>query len=79
MRRVGFAGLGRMGAPMAANVVVAGFEVALWNRTIETAERLGRETGAAVSSTPWFASPTWNRRFRPTIYTALSVSGGCRR
>ncbi len=33
MTRVGFAGLGTMGAAMAANVVRAGFETSAWNRT----------------------------------------------
>src|SRR5919108_4456021 len=33
IRRVGFAGLGTMGAAMAANLVRGGFEVAVWNRT----------------------------------------------
>ena len=52
MTRVGFAGLGRIGAPMATNLAAAGFEVLLWNRTIETAERLAREIDATVCSTP---------------------------
>jgi 3-hydroxyisobutyrate dehydrogenase-like beta-hydroxyacid dehydrogenase len=52
MTRVGLAGLGRMGAPMATNLAAAGFEVVLWNRTIETAERLAREIDATVCSTP---------------------------
>ena len=30
---VGFIGLGRMGRPMAANLVAAGFSVRVWNRT----------------------------------------------
>jgi 3-hydroxyisobutyrate dehydrogenase len=33
VRRVGFAGLGTMGAAMAANLVRGGFEVAVWNRS----------------------------------------------
>ena len=33
MTRVGFVGLGTMGAAMAANVVRAGFETSAWNRT----------------------------------------------
>lgn len=50
--RVGFAGLGRMGALMVPNLVDAGFDVAVWNRTTANAERCGRATGAAVSPTP---------------------------
>ena len=37
--RVGFVGLGTMGAAMAANVARAGFEVTAWNRTAGRAER----------------------------------------
>lgn len=33
MDEVGFIGLGRMGRPMAANLVAAGFKVRVWNRT----------------------------------------------
>ncbi len=33
METVGFIGLGRMGRPMAANLVAAGFTVRVWNRT----------------------------------------------
>ncbi len=51
MTRVGFAGLGRMGTPMARNVLRAGFELTVYNRTQERAEPLERE-GAAVAETP---------------------------
>lgn len=50
--RVGVAGLGRMGAPMARNLVAAGHDVALWNRTAMHAERLARDLGAAVAPSP---------------------------
>jgi len=33
MDRVGFIGLGTMGAAMAANIVRAGFPLTVWNRT----------------------------------------------
>ena len=52
MTRVGFAGLGRMGAPMASNLARAGFELALWNRSIATAEQLAAATNAEVRATP---------------------------
>ncbi len=52
MTHVGFAGVGRMGAPMATNLAAAGFDVLLWNRTTATAEHLGREIAAVVCSTP---------------------------
>jgi 3-hydroxyisobutyrate dehydrogenase-like beta-hydroxyacid dehydrogenase len=52
-RRVGFAGLGIMGAPMAANLVRAGLEVAVYTRTREKAERFAAEhDGARAAATP---------------------------
>ena len=50
--RVGFCGLGIMGAPMAANLLRAGFEVSLYNRTREKAERFASEHGARAAATP---------------------------
>jgi 3-hydroxyisobutyrate dehydrogenase-like beta-hydroxyacid dehydrogenase len=50
--RVGFAGLGRMGVRMAANLAAAGHEVTVWNRSPGKAEALARETGCAVAPTP---------------------------
>ena len=40
MMRVGFAGLGLMGTPMACNLVKAGFDVMAWNRTQARAKPL---------------------------------------
>ena len=51
MERVGVAGLGTMGAAMAANLLRAGFPLTVWNRTAERAEPL-RAAGAAVAATP---------------------------
>ena len=51
MERVGIAGLGTMGAAMAANLLRAGFPLTVWNRTAERAEPL-RAAGAAVAATP---------------------------
>jgi 3-hydroxyisobutyrate dehydrogenase len=50
--RVAFLGLGIMGRPMAANLVRAGFEVTVWNRTRERAEEFAAEHGAEVADTP---------------------------
>ncbi len=50
--RVGFAGLGRMGAHMAANLVAAGHQVTVWNRSPEKARALADRTGCAVAATP---------------------------
>jgi len=52
MNRVGFAGLGRMGALMAANLADAGFEPALWNRSATRADELAHETASVVYATP---------------------------
>jgi 3-hydroxyisobutyrate dehydrogenase-like beta-hydroxyacid dehydrogenase len=49
--KVGFIGLGIMGQPMALNVVKAGFEVAVYNRSAEKAKPLG-DAGAKVTSSP---------------------------
>jgi 3-hydroxyisobutyrate dehydrogenase-like beta-hydroxyacid dehydrogenase len=38
--KVGFVGLGLMGAPMAGNVLKAGFPLRIWNRTADKAEPL---------------------------------------
>jgi len=48
---VGFIGLGIMGQPMALNLVKAGYDVAVFNRTASKAEPLAK-AGARVTSTP---------------------------
>jgi 3-hydroxyisobutyrate dehydrogenase-like beta-hydroxyacid dehydrogenase len=50
--RVGFIGLGIMGSRMAANLVRAGFELTVFNRTLETAERWADEHGVRVAGSP---------------------------
>jgi 2-hydroxy-3-oxopropionate reductase len=47
--RVGVIGIGLMGAPMARNLLKAGFPVTVWNRTPEKAAALAAE-GAAVAA-----------------------------
>ena len=49
--RVGFIGIGRMGLPMARNVLAAGFPLTVFNRTAERCEPLAAE-GATVAATP---------------------------
>ena len=49
--RVGFVGLGIMGTPMTRNLIEAGFELVLYNRTREKAEALA-ERGAEVTASP---------------------------
>lgn len=49
---VGFVGLGIMGAGMARNLVAAGFDTVVWNRTTNKAESFCENHGAAVAATP---------------------------
>ena len=51
MERVGFAGMGTMGAAMATNLARAGFPLSVWNRTPGRTEPL-RSLGAKVAATP---------------------------
>ena len=50
-RRVGFIGLGTMGMPMARNLIKAGFDVTVYNRTPAKAATLAAE-GARKASSP---------------------------
>jgi 3-hydroxyisobutyrate dehydrogenase-like beta-hydroxyacid dehydrogenase len=51
MAKIGFLGLGEMGAPMASRLLHAGHEVVVWNRSAERTIPLSKE-GAAVASSP---------------------------
>ncbi|WP_410769995.1 NAD(P)-dependent oxidoreductase [Fontibacillus sp. BL9] len=51
MKKIGFIGLGTMGAPMAANLLKQGYEVTVYNRTASKCEPLAA-LGAAVAATP---------------------------
>ncbi len=50
--RIAFCGLGIMGGPMAANLARAGFELSVYTRTREKAERFAEEHGARAAATP---------------------------
>lgn len=50
--RIGFAGLGRMGSHMAGNLVAAGHQVTVWNRSPDKAWSLADKTGCSVVLTP---------------------------
>jgi len=52
LERVAFAGLGIMGYPMARNLREAGFELTVYTRTGEKAERFAAEHGARAAATP---------------------------
>ena len=49
--QVGFIGLGRMGSPIAANLLAAGHELTVYNRTEAKAEPLVKR-GAQLAKTP---------------------------
>jgi 3-hydroxyisobutyrate dehydrogenase len=51
MKKIGFIGLGTMGAPMASNLLRKGYTVTVYNRSVSKAEVLAGE-GAAVAITP---------------------------
>lgn len=50
--RIGFAGLGRMGSHMVRNLIAAGHDATVWNRSLDKAERLVLQTGCGVAPTP---------------------------
>jgi 3-hydroxyisobutyrate dehydrogenase len=52
MLRVGFAGLGAMGIPMAKNLHAAGLLAAVWNRSAGKATALAAELGCAATDSP---------------------------
>ena len=52
MNGVAFCGLGIMGGPMAANLARAGFDLSVYTRTKEKAERFAEEHGASAAATP---------------------------
>jgi 3-hydroxyisobutyrate dehydrogenase-like beta-hydroxyacid dehydrogenase len=58
MKRIAYLGLGIMGRGMASNLVNAGFEVTVWNRTREKCRPLV-EQGARPPQNP--AEPSWTR------------------
>ncbi|HSP77212.1 MAG TPA: NAD(P)-dependent oxidoreductase [Myxococcaceae bacterium] len=64
--KVGFIGLGNMGQPMARHLREAGHELAVYNRTRERAEPLGRQ-GARIADTPAEAA-----RGAEVVFTMLS-------
>lgn len=51
IKRIGYIGMGIMGAPMAANLIKTGFEVTVWNRTPGRCEPLAK-LGARIAESP---------------------------
>lgn len=50
--KIGWIGLGNMGVPMVKNLVKAGFEVTVYNRTPEKAEALKHELSVNIANSP---------------------------
>src|SRR5690606_34458626 len=50
IKTVGYIGLGIMGAPMAANLIQAGFTLTVWNRTASKCSPLVEQGAQAVDS-----------------------------
>src|SRR4051812_4634210 len=48
--KIGWIGVGRMGAPMAARLLKAGYDVSIWNRTRAKAETPELKGGKVVAS-----------------------------
>ncbi|GAB4329840.1 MAG: NAD(P)-dependent oxidoreductase [Bacteroidales bacterium] len=65
--KIGFIGLGIMGSRMAANLINAGYNVILYNRTIEKAKELAGER-AKVAKTPYLAAAESD-----VVFTMLST------
>jgi len=51
MAKVAWIGLGNMGIPMSINIVKAGYDVTVWNRSADKAAAV-KEAGAKVAATP---------------------------
>ena len=66
--KIGFIGLGSMGLPMARNLLDAGHELVVYNRTRSRADELARKGGKAAGS-PREAAQSAELRSRcsPTI------------
>ena len=51
IKRISYLGLGTMGSGMASNLLKAGYELTVWNRSVEKCEAFARK-GARVADTP---------------------------
>jgi 3-hydroxyisobutyrate dehydrogenase len=52
VRKIGWAGLGNMGTPMVTNLVKAGFDVKVYNRTLAKATAMQEQLGVKVAGSP---------------------------
>ncbi len=65
-KKIGFIGLGIMGMPMARNLIKAGFEVVVYNRTTSKAEQMASEGAKKADSPKELAKET------PVVITIVS-------
>ena len=49
--KLGVAGLGRMGVPMAKNLINAGFDIQVWNRNPERSASFATEMQCQIAQT----------------------------
>jgi 3-hydroxyisobutyrate dehydrogenase-like beta-hydroxyacid dehydrogenase len=70
--RVGFAGLGIMGWPMAQHLIQAGHPVVVWTNSAEKRDRFSRENDAATADTPAAMGETCDVVFLCVGDTAMS-------
>jgi 3-hydroxyacyl-CoA dehydrogenase len=69
-------GAGRMGAPIAHNLLAAGFEVSVWDRSAESAAALAADGARLASSAAEAAAVRRVRRYRrPARRAAFARSG----
>ena len=71
--RVGVAGVGRMGAAIAAHLIEVGHEVTVWNRTPDKVKPLA-DAGAKVAATPGRACRRRSRPSSPSSPTSEAIA-----
>jgi 3-hydroxyisobutyrate dehydrogenase-like beta-hydroxyacid dehydrogenase len=70
--RIGFLGLGQMGAAIAANLLHAGHELCVWNRST------GKAQGLLAAGASWAATPRQVATERSVVITMLSDDAALR-
>ena len=72
---VGLIGLGLMGRPMAANLLKAGYELSVWNRTASRADELVAEFCSDGEKARFKALPDDEKpsAFTPTLAPMLKI------
>lgn len=76
--RVAVLGMGRMGAAMAKHLAEQGFPLAVYNRSVERAQAVAAEIGAAAVETPAAAAAWAAADGNGVILTSLADDDACR-